>query len=321
MDGWIALHHIVSSQCSLVLLFLTLLLLFVSGMGHSGELGRSVSMGAPLTSTESGCPQYDLGKMFIGEIYTTMEKDKNGKMVEVENYRYFLDLIHDKFLTPAPVEWATPGNYEVLDVAVGECHMVVVAREKNANGMTRVYSCGHNNYGQLGHGDRVQRHALTPIKALDGHEIAQVACGTHHTLFLTLLGNVVYACGRSDYGQLGLFDTKEKQAGGYQSKPAQVPFPKAFGGSTRIAFIAAGASNSAATTDTGDVYTWGFNETASTGHHSKERDGSNDIERATLLNPMRYYEKHQPYQGKVATVSSVSLGGQHSLMVVQPYLE
>jgi alpha-tubulin suppressor-like RCC1 family protein len=291
-------------------------LLLLPGMGQMGELGRSSSMGAPLTTTEEGIPQYDLGKMFIGQNYTTMERGKDGTMEEVEDYRYHTDLINELFLTPAPVEWHMPGNYDVLDVAVGECHMVVVAREDD--GMTRVYSCGHNNYGQLGHGDRIQRHALTPIEELDGEEICQVACGTFHTLFLGTLGNLVFACGRSDYGQLGLFDEKEKEAGGFQLKPVPVPFPKEIG-STRIVSIAAGASNSACVADDGDVYTWGFNETASTGHPSKQRHKSFDIERATKLKPMRYYKKNEASMGTTATVSSVSLGGQHSLMVVQRY--
>jgi alpha-tubulin suppressor-like RCC1 family protein len=288
-------------------------------MGHSGELARSSSMGAPLLPSDSGIPQYDLGKTFIGEIYTTMEKNREGEMEEVENYRYHTDLINGKFLTPAPVEWDEPGDYHVLDMALGECHMVVVARKGNA-GQTRVYSCGHNNYGQLGHGDRVQRHVLTPIKQLDCEGIVQVECGTFHTLFLAGMGKLVFACGRSDYGQLGLFDEKEKIAGGYQDTPVPVPFPKEIG-NTRISFIAAGANNSACVADTGDVYAWGFNATASTGHPSKVRRGSDDMERVTKLNPMRYYKKTKgmAIMGTDATVSSLSLGGQHSLMVVQRF--
>lgn len=287
--------------------------LYTWGMGHFGELGRSASMGAPLLpSSGNDIPQYDLGKMYIGEIITKMKKDKDGKMAQVEDYKYHTELINQKFLTPARVEWHIPGKYDVLDVAIGELHMVVVARK---DGKTRVYSCGHNNYGQLGHGDLIQRHSLFPIEALDGERIAQVSCGSHHTLFLGIMGNNVFACGRSDYGQLGMFDKKEKEAGGFQSTPIQVPFPTELG-TTRIASVHAGGNNSAAVSDVGNVYTWGFNETASTGHSSK----GGDIERATKLNPMRFYKKYDPTKGTDATVSSVSLGGQHSIMVVKPYL-
>lgn len=293
----------------------TLTLCYYSGMGHFGELGRSRSMGAPIVRNPDGHPTYDLGKKFIGEEYTEMKRNKEGEMEPVTNYRYHTDLILQKFLTPHPVEWKIPGKYTVLDVAVGELHMVVVARK---DGMTGVYSTGHNQYGQLGLGDQLQRHELTPVKALDGEVIVQVAAGSSHSLFRNILGTAVFACGRIDYGQLGLLEIKEKEAGGFRNTPEQVAFPDETSG-IRIADISAGANHSMAVFDNGDIYSWGFNVYGQTGHPVKEIDGSEDIERPKKLNPLRYYKKNALDEGTCGTVSDMSCGGQHSLLVVQRY--
>ena len=129
--------------------------------------------------------------------------EKDGKMETVTMYRYHYDLIAEKFLKPAPPCWATPGKRTVLDIACGELHLLVVARE-GGDPETVVYSSGQNQYGQLGHGDTQQRHELTPIKFFHGKEIVQVVAGASHSLALNTLGTIVFAWGRSDYGQLGL---------------------------------------------------------------------------------------------------------------------
>ena len=166
-------------------------------MGQSGEMARSESMGAP--RDENGKP--DLGKSFIGEEYT-VEVEKNGEVKTETKYRYHPHVILDKFLTPAPVEWADNKDYVVLDAALGALHLVVVARDK-ATGALHVFSSGHNQYGQLGHGDEKSRHKLTRIQSLDKECIIQVACGEAFTFFRSILGTV-FACGRSEDGRLGL---------------------------------------------------------------------------------------------------------------------
>lgn len=135
-------------------------------MGNSGQLARSKDMGAPLITVD-GKQSYDLGKMFMGEEYTIVEQQKNKDTGEVEDvevtlYRYFEDRVLEQFLTPKPVRWATSGKKTVLSVACGELHILVVARDKGES-QSEVHSSGLNQYGQLGHGDQLERHELTPV--------------------------------------------------------------------------------------------------------------------------------------------------------------
>ncbi len=78
-----------------------------------------------------------------------------------------------------------------------------------------VYSCGSNNYGQLGLGDNDDRNVPTQITTLSN--ITDIACGGNgHTLFLDGDGNV-YGCGNNGAGQLGLNDQINKNI------PNQIP--------------------------------------------------------------------------------------------------
>lgn len=77
----------------------------------------------------------------------------------------------------------------ISDLAYGSGpHVVVVT------GDGRLFSWGHNGYGQLGQGLAVTNgHISLPIKIegpLDGVPVAKVACGGHHTLALSREGNV-----------------------------------------------------------------------------------------------------------------------------------
>ena len=65
-----------------------------------------------------------------------------------------------------------------------------------------LFSCGRNDFGQLGHGDTVDKK--TPQAVLNcPRNITTISCGQFHTLAATSFG-VAYACGKNDYGQLGL---------------------------------------------------------------------------------------------------------------------
>jgi alpha-tubulin suppressor-like RCC1 family protein len=276
-------------------------------------------MGAPIKTDEEGQQTYDLGKTWIGEEYDIEEmNEKTKKMETVTLYRYHYDLIAEKFLKPAPPCWATPGKRTVLDIACGELHLLVVAREEGKE-ETVVYSSGQNQYGQLGHGDTQQRHELTPIKFFHGKEIVQVVAGASHSLALNTLGNAVFAWGRSDYGQLGL-SFEQATPGAFESTPLQVPFPADanYASRARICEISSGPLMSMAILDNHDVYTWGFNEPGSTGHRTKNGE---DVRRPKKLEIMRKYKKKDQQQtmGANAHVLNANGGGQHSMMVVKRF--
>jgi alpha-tubulin suppressor-like RCC1 family protein len=84
-----------------------------------------------------------------------------------------------------------------------------------------LYTCGYNNGGQLGLSDMNALGALsffkdpqsaiqttfTLVKELPG-TIKHIAAGSNHTIVLTSQG--LYACGKNDYGQLGLGDKNDR---------------------------------------------------------------------------------------------------------------
>jgi alpha-tubulin suppressor-like RCC1 family protein len=72
----------------------------------------------------------------------------------------------------------------------------------------KVYSCGENTAGQLGHGDKEERQTPTLISSLSDKEITAISSGQSHSLFLDKCGNV-YSCGNNNRYQLGHGDTKE----------------------------------------------------------------------------------------------------------------
>lgn len=85
-------------------------------------------------------------------------------------------------------------------VSAGYLHTVIIDLEYN------VWTCGHNDNGQLGLGDYKSRSILTKIKNM---KIKQVSAGGSHTVFIDLENNV-WVCGSNGYGQLGLGDYEDR---------------------------------------------------------------------------------------------------------------
>lgn len=95
---------------------------------------------------------------------------------------------------------------------------------------------------------------------LNGAHVVQVAGGDHHTLFLTSEGKV-FACGRSDEGQLGLanddpaFDGRENKE--FLPTPAVITFPDM---NDPIVQVSAGTHGNMAVSTSGVLYAWGAQE-------------------------------------------------------------
>uniref|UniRef100_A0A3P9CMV9 Alsin Rho guanine nucleotide exchange factor ALS2 n=1 Tax=Maylandia zebra TaxID=106582 RepID=A0A3P9CMV9_9CICH len=67
---------------------------------------------------------------------------------------------------------------------------------------TEVWSWGHGEHGQLGHGDNLARLQPLCIKSLNNKEVVRVAAGAHHSLALTAQSQV-FSWGSNSSGQLG----------------------------------------------------------------------------------------------------------------------
>jgi regulator of chromosome condensation len=238
-----------------------------------------------------------------------------------------MEVIRAEFLMPKPPMFDGPMllDRKVLSMSCGVCHLLVVTKEMSE---LNVYSSGLNNYGQLGHGDRINRSILTKVKDLVGCGITKVAGGQQFSCFLDITGRELYAAGRGDYGQLGI--TLEQPAAGYgEFRPCRVPLvyePKegTVSDATKncineqdiieedqpiIEQISCGGSHTLALTNEGDVYSWGFGEEGACGHGKSDKD---------VFRPKKLESKLVKSQGtSVYKVQYVSCGGQHSAIIAK----
>uniref|UniRef100_A0ACD5UPU0 Uncharacterized protein n=1 Tax=Avena sativa TaxID=4498 RepID=A0ACD5UPU0_AVESA len=130
----------------------------------------------------------------------------------------------------------------ITSVICGADHTTAYSEEEQ-----QVYSWGWGDFGRLGHGNSSDVFTPQPVKALQGIQIKQLACGDSHCLAVTMAGEV-QSWGRNQNGQLGLGTTEDSLL------PQKI---QAFEG-TCVKMIAAGAEHTAAVTEDGDIYGWGW---------------------------------------------------------------
>nr|CAB3265492.1 RCC1 and BTB domain-containing protein 1 [Phallusia mammillata] len=112
-----------------------------------------------------------------------------------------------------------------------------------------VFTWGHNSYMQLGNGGTAPGLIPSPLSRHFCKKAIQVACGSHHSMVLTVDGEV-WAWGYNNCGQVGSGSTSN------QGAPRKVT---ACIGNKKIINIGCGQTASIAVTDGGEVYSWGYN--------------------------------------------------------------
>lgn len=124
----------------------------------------------------------------------------------------------------------------------------------NTKGQTGTGFASAQNDGEVHQPKRVL--GLTRVE-LNGACVVDIAGGDHHTLFLTSDGRV-YACGRSDEGQLGLADNdpqlENRPFEDFHPEPVRVMFPDM---NDPVRAISAGTHGNWAATEGGALYAWG----------------------------------------------------------------
>ncbi|KAM3367549.1 hypothetical protein ACQJBY_016246 [Aegilops geniculata] len=130
----------------------------------------------------------------------------------------------------------------ITSVICGADHTTAYSEDEH-----QVYSWGWGDFGRLGHGNSTDVFTPQPVKALQGIKIKQLACGDSHCLAVTMAGEVL-SWGRNQNGQLGLGTTEDSLL------PQTI---QAFEGIS-VKMIAAGAEHTAAVTEDGEIYGWGW---------------------------------------------------------------
>ena len=102
----------------------------------------------------------------------------------------------------------TTNTDDIKEIYCGAYHTFILKNDGT------LWSCGGNNYGQLGLGDTTNRTTFTQVTT-NADNVKSVYCGYYHTFILKNDGTL-WSCGFNDYGSLGLGDT------GYRTTFTQV---------------------------------------------------------------------------------------------------
>ena len=218
-----------------------------------------------------GVARDDRGNVYswgIGECGELGRDVKPLKAGEGEDANYDLETICDQHVTPGPMyvkNHATNKNVAlsgVKAIGCGAYHSLVLVVGGS------VFSCGLNNYSQLGFGDLDNRSLLTEVDSLRDVGVCAVKGGVHHSLVLTTSG-AMYACGRGDSGQLGVGrGAIEDEAGAFSM--AWVAPKLTLSGSATVKSISCGGNHNLALTTANDVYTWGYGDMLALGHGEEQ---------------------------------------------------
>ncbi|XP_068168480.1 probable E3 ubiquitin-protein ligase HERC3 isoform X2 [Antennarius striatus] len=121
-----------------------------------------------------------------------------------------------------------------------------------------VFGWGRNDCGQLGLGDRTDRHTPTSIHCLNKKKTVDVSCGNDHTVILTKTG-AVFTFGSGKYGQLGHNSFRD------EVRPRLVA--ELWG--TKVTKIACGRHHTLALTASRRVYSFGCDEQGQLGYRQE----------------------------------------------------
>ncbi|XP_073494150.1 probable E3 ubiquitin-protein ligase HERC3 isoform X1 [Phyllobates terribilis] len=144
-------------------------------------------------------------------------------------------------ITPEPRISTFPLSNFIRQVACGEDHSVFLLEDG------RVYSCGCNSVGQLGH----DHEDITPgyVNTLANEHVIHVACGQAHCVALTSQGQL-FSWGAGSEGQLG-----------HSTAELSIPVPRLIKkfNQQKILQISCGSQHCLALSDDGQLFTWGQN--------------------------------------------------------------
>ncbi|XP_024882774.1 probable E3 ubiquitin-protein ligase HERC4 isoform X1 [Temnothorax curvispinosus] len=186
----------------------------------------------------------------------------------------------ENIFMPREVDFTEAKN--VVQIACGENYSVAITKDG------QVYSCGNNDYGQLGHEKARKRLQLIP--GLDAFVFRKIACGNCHTLAVNEWGQL-FSWGCNVNGQLGLNIVESTE---------RVPRMVKVLGANVIVQIACGVEHSIALTNDGELYAWGSNRDGQLGLGSYT---SNEIKpkRITTL--------------AAVPIAFVACGGYHTVVI------
>ncbi|KAG8223094.1 hypothetical protein J437_LFUL002042, partial [Ladona fulva] len=210
------------------------------GKGSYGRLGLGDSNNQPLPkklnvdwhvkklSSSKGSDGHSLALTEDGQVYSWGDGDY-GKLGHG-------NLSIQKL--PKPITGSLSGKV-VKTIHAGYRHSAAVTEDGE------LYTWGEGDYGRLGHGDSNAKYSPTLVRDICG--VGSVACGSSHTIALSVDGKTVWSFGSSENGKLGHGDTSRVY------KPKVIDALQG----VYVRKVAAGSHFSLALSSNGQLWTWG----------------------------------------------------------------
>ncbi|XP_011296686.1 probable E3 ubiquitin-protein ligase HERC4 isoform X3 [Fopius arisanus] len=140
-----------------------------------------------------------------------------------------------------PTEVSFAKAIQVAEISCGENYTVLMTTDGH------LYSCGNNDYGQLGHLQPRKRFQQLP--SLDAFIFRKISCGGYHTLAINEWGQL-FTWGCNFEGQLGLNS---------QIPMEETPRMVRTLNASVIVQVSGGLKHALALTNNGELYSWGSN--------------------------------------------------------------
>ncbi len=175
------------------------------------------------------------------------------------------------------------GGKKVVMVEVGMADSAAITEDGS------LYTWGYNSNGELGNGTASDSYIPVEITIDGGKKVTAVSLGNYHSAAITEDGSL-YTWGNNEHGQLGDGTTEERYT------PTKITID----GGKKVIAVSLGGGHSAAITEDGSLYTWGWNANGQLGDGTLED---------------RYTPTKVETDGK--KVIAVSLGEQHSAAITE----
>ena len=224
-------------------------LLYGWGAGYHGQLGLNTAR--KKCRLQPSCIDFHEPVQMVacGGFHTAVLTDDgrvftwgDGRLGQLGN----LARKHNMHSTPRLVDYLVTYKITVAFLACGQYHTAAVSNTG------RLFTWGSGKWGQLGHGVRQDERFPRKVeseKALGS--FVRVACGDRHTAVLNDAGGII-TFGNGQHGQLG-------HGNGLDClKPTLLTAGELAG--QRVVALDCGATTTAAVTETGQLYLWGFGE-------------------------------------------------------------
>ncbi|CEG47261.1 FOG: RCC1 domain [Plasmopara halstedii] len=222
---------------------------------------------------------------------------------------YKVDMVYRDHLQPKPVMLGKDPLPVVKAIGCGSYHSLFAV---SANGY--LYSCGLNNYGQLGIGNTDNSSELQLVEDLSSKNVAFVDGGTHHSVVLTNDGDV-YTFGRADSGQLGVLESC--CTGEFKDRPQKVTISSHNKSSSSVVrMVTSGSNHVLALTESNEIFSWGYGDMFALGNGvDRDENKPRQLDWSKAISGKDKEGKDQQF-GK-AEILLVEAGGQHSAVLAR----